>query len=98
MCIRYRLAVGVVVLVIVGIVVPVSVLGIREWSKPTQDRPVSPVEKLVVKLGGLPTKLGLPLIVMSMALFIGGVFAEGGTKIESDPVKWIYRGPARLHL
>jgi predicted RND superfamily exporter protein len=86
------LAVGVVVLVIVGIVVPVSVLGIREWSKPTQDRPVSPVEKLVVKLGGLPTKLGLPLIVMSMALFIGGVFAEGGTKIESDPVKWIDQG------
>jgi hydrophobe/amphiphile efflux-3 (HAE3) family protein len=86
------LAVGVVVLVIVGIVVPVSALGMREWSKPTKVRPVSYVEKLVVKLGGLPTKLGLPLIVVSMALFIGGVLAEGGTKIESDPVKWIDQG------
>jgi hypothetical protein len=30
--------------------------------------------------------------VVSMALFIGGVLAEGGTKIESDPVKWIDQG------
>jgi hydrophobe/amphiphile efflux-3 (HAE3) family protein len=83
------LAVGVVVLVIVGIVVPASVLGIREFTKPTTDRPVSLVERLVVKLGSLPTRFGPPLIVIALALFIGGVLAEGGTKIESDPVKWI---------
>jgi hydrophobe/amphiphile efflux-3 (HAE3) family protein len=83
------LAVGVIVLVIVGIVVPASVLGIREFKKPTTDRPVSRVEQLVVKLGGLPTTFGLPLVIMALALFVGGVLAEGGTKIESDPVKWI---------
>ncbi len=86
------LAVGVVVLVIVGIVVPAAALGIREWKKPTTDRPASFVEKLVVKLGGLPTSFGPALIVVAAALFIGGVFAEGGTKIESDPVKWIDQG------
>ncbi len=86
------LAVGVVVLVTVGIVVPAAALGIREWTKPTETRPVSQVEKLVVKLGGLPTKLGLPLIVVAMALFVGGVLAEGSTKIQSDPVKWIDQG------
>jgi predicted RND superfamily exporter protein len=83
------LGVGVVVLVIVGIIVPASALGIREWTKPTETRPVSQVEKLVVKLGGLPTKIGLPLVVIAVALFLGGVLAEGSTKIQSDPVKWI---------
>ncbi len=86
------LAVGVVVLVIVGIVIPASILGVREFKKPTEERPVSYVEKLVVKLGGLPTKFGLPLVIIAMALFVGGVLAEGGTKIESDPVKWIDQG------
>ena len=86
------LAVGVVVLVIVGIVVPASALGIREFKKPTETRPVSHVERLVVKLGGLPTKVGLPLVVVAVVLFLGGVLAEGSTKIQSDPVKWIDQG------
>ena len=86
------LAVGVIVLVIVGIIVPASALGVREWKKPTETRPVSQVEKLVVKLGGLPTKLGLPLVVAALAVFVGGVLAEGSTKIQSDPVKWIDQG------
>lgn len=86
------LAVGIVVLVIVGIVVPVAALGIREWVKPTEDRPESMVEKLVVRLGGLPTKFGLPLVVAAVALFVGGVLVEGETKIQSDPVKWIDQG------
>lgn len=83
------LAVGVVVLVIVGIVLPASALGIREWTKPTDERKESGVEKLVVKLGGLPTKLGLPIVVLATILFVGGVLVEGKTEIQSDPVKWI---------
>ena len=83
------LAIGVVVLVVVGIVVPVSALGIREWTKRTDEREESAVEKLVVKLGGLPTKLGVPIIVLATMLFVGGVLVEGRTKIQSDPIKWI---------
>ncbi len=86
------LGVGVLVLVAVGIVVPAAALGIREYTKPTEHRPVSYVEKIVVKLGGLPTKVGLPLVIVSFALFLGGVLVEGGTKIQSDPVKWIDQG------
>ena len=86
------LAVGVVVLLVVGVVVPTSVLGIREYTKRTEVRPVSRVEKLVVTLGGLPTRFGLPLVIASLALFVAGILAEGGTKIESDPVKWIDQG------
>ena len=83
------LAVGVIVLVIVGIVVPTSALGIREWKKRTEERPPSVVERIVVRLGGLPTSFGLPLILLSAALFVGGVLAEGSAEIESDPIKWI---------
>ena len=83
------LAVGVVVLLVVGIVVPASVLGIREWTKPTTERKPSVVERIVVKLGGLPTKFGLPLVIIASVLFVGGIFAEGSAKIESDPIKWI---------
>ncbi|WP_241432226.1 efflux RND transporter permease subunit [Ilumatobacter nonamiensis] len=86
------LAVGIVVLVVVGIVVPASVLGIREWTKPTEERGDSLVERAVVKLGGLPTKLGLPMIILASILFIGGVLVEGRTKIQSDPIRWIDQG------
>ena len=83
------LAVGIVVLVIVGIVIPATVLGVREYRKPTVDRKPSLVERLVVKLGGLPTTFALPLVALAVALFVGGALAEGQTKIQSDPIKWI---------
>jgi len=83
------LAIGVVVLLAVGIVVTTSALGIREWTTPTTKRGQSVVERIVVWLGGLPTKFGLPLIIIAAVLFVGGVLAEGSAKIESDPVKWI---------
>jgi hypothetical protein len=86
------LAIGVVVLVAVGIVLPASILGIREWARPTHDRGASLVEQIVVKLGGLPTKAGIGLVIASLFLFVGGVLVEGRTKIESDPVKWIDQG------
>ena len=83
------LAIGITVLVIVGIVITASALGIREYTKRTEVRPPSVVERIVVKLGGLPTKFGLPLVILAGVLFIGGVLAEGSAKIESDPIKWI---------
>ncbi|MDW3215418.1 MAG: MMPL family transporter [Ilumatobacteraceae bacterium] len=86
------LAIGVLVLVAVGIVVPASILGIREWTTPTDDRGDSLVERIVVKLGGLPTKAGIGLVLASVVLFVGGILVEGRTKIESDPVKWIDQG------
>jgi predicted RND superfamily exporter protein len=83
------LAIGITVLVIVGIVVPGSALGIREYKKRTEVRKESLVERIVVKLGGLPIKFGLPLVIISGVLFLGGVLAEGRSKIESDPIKWV---------
>ena len=83
------LAIGIFVLVIVGIVIPASALGIREYKKPTEVRPESIVEKIVVKLGALPTSWGLPLLIVSAVLFFGGVLVEDRAKIESDPIKWV---------
>ena len=86
------LAIGVVVLVTIGIIVPAATLGIREWTKPTEERGPSLVERIVVKLGGLPMKAGLGLLIGSVFLFVGGILVEGRTKIESDPIKWIDQG------
>ncbi|MEZ5217721.1 MAG: MMPL family transporter [Ilumatobacteraceae bacterium] len=83
------LAIGILVLVVVGIVVPAAALGIREYAKPTTVRKSSMVERIVVRLGGLPARFGLPLVVLSGALFLGGVLTEGRARIESDPIKWI---------
>ena len=86
------LAIGVLVLVFVGIFLTASVLGIREWTTPTERRGTSIVEQVVVKLGGLPTKTGIGLVIVSVFLFVGGILVEGRTKIESDPIKWIDQG------
>jgi hydrophobe/amphiphile efflux-3 (HAE3) family protein len=86
------LAIGVVVLVAVGIIVPIAALGIREWTDRTDERDESAVEKLVVKLGGLPARIGPALIALAAILAIGGVAVEGRTKIQSDPIKWIDQG------
>jgi uncharacterized protein len=83
------LGLGISVLVVIGIVVTASALGIREYTKPTEVRGASIVERVVVRLGGLPTRLGLPIIVLAAILFVGGVLAEGRAKIESDPLKWV---------
>jgi uncharacterized protein len=84
------LAVGIVILVITGIIVPASVLGIREYV----DRSKGPrednwIERLVVGLGSLPTKVAPILAVAGVGLFVGGVLVEEQTRIESDPIRWI---------
>ncbi len=86
------LAIGIVVLVIVGIVLPTALLGIREWTGPTEKRDESAVERIVVKLGGLPGSLGPFLMVAAVGVFLLGIAVEGKIKIESDPVKWIDQG------
>ena len=84
------LAVGIVILVIVGIIVPGSVLGVREHNRPTGGEPKGLwVEQVVVKLGSLPVKVAPIIALVGVGLFVGGVLVESDTKIESDPIKWI---------
>lgn len=83
------LAVGIVVLLIVGIVVPISVLGAREWHRKTTDRGASWSERIVVKLGSLSTKTVPAIAAVSVVLVTLGIALENRTKVESDPIRWI---------
>ncbi|MGI9577031.1 MAG: efflux RND transporter permease subunit [Microthrixaceae bacterium] len=83
------LAIGVVVLVIVGIVLPTAVLGIREWKSRSADRKESIPERIVVWLGGMRAGAAPFLLIASVLLFVAGVAFESSIEIESDPVKWI---------
>mgnify|MGYP001814511466 FL=1 len=83
------LAIGISVLVVIGSVVTASALGIREYTKRTEERTPSVVERVVVRLGGVPTMVGPVLIGLAAVHFIGGVLVEGRAQIQSDPIKWI---------
>lgn len=83
------LAIGIVALVFCGIVLPAAILGAREYRSRTMDRADSAVERVVVKLGSLPPGASVPLVVASVALFVGGIALEGQFEIESDPIRWI---------
>ena len=83
------LAVGIVALVFCGIVLPATILGVREYKSRTATKDESVVERIVVRLGGLPLRTAVPMVVLSVILFVAGVALEGQFETESDPVKWI---------
>ena len=83
------LAIGIVALLIAGIVLPITIIGARERRSPTAEEPgVSWVEKTVDRLGSLPRRAVLPLVIVAVALPIVGLVLETGSKIESDPINW----------
>ena len=84
------LAVGIVIILIVGIVVPTAVLGIREYrARTTSLAELSPVERGIVALGGLPQRFVIPLIIASIGVLVAGIALEDQFEIESDPVRWV---------
>jgi len=83
------LSVGIAALVFCGIVLPATILGVREYRSRTESMEDSWVEKVVVWLGGLSPKAAVPLVVLSALLFVAGVALEGEFDVESDPVRWI---------
>jgi len=85
------LAVGVAAICICSIVGPLAALGIREHKSPTQSRDYreGPLGRLVVWLGGLPSKVGPPLVVAALVVFIGGVLVEDKLVIQTDPIEWV---------
>ncbi len=83
------LAIGIVALLIAGIVLPITVIGARERRSPTTAEPgVSWVERTVDRLGSLPRRAVLPLVIVAVVLPIVGLVLEKGSKIESDPINW----------
>jgi predicted RND superfamily exporter protein len=91
--IRYfgvMLAVGIVFILIVGILIPSSALGIREYTARTRSlAELTPIEKAIVRLGGLPQSLVIPLMIASVGVLVAGIALEDQFEIESDPIKWV---------
>jgi hydrophobe/amphiphile efflux-3 (HAE3) family protein len=85
------LAIGIAVICLCSIFVPLAVLGIREYRSPTKGRDFreGPLGRLVVRLGSLPARAALPLIAMSLVLFVGGVLVEDKLTLQTDPVQWV---------
>ncbi len=92
------LAVGIVFVFLAAIVVPTALLSIRERRRPTTEehRQVR-VEAIMTRLGHLPTRLVVPLVVVGLALFVGGLFAEESTPIQTDPNQWVDQSSQVIH-
>ncbi len=87
------LSIGIVSLFVVGLILPMSVLGWRERRSPTREFARSErIEKAVVWLSGLPRVLVVPLVVLAVVIPIAGLAVEDGLKIESDPINWADQG------
>jgi hydrophobe/amphiphile efflux-3 (HAE3) family protein len=83
------LSIGIVALLLAGVVVPIAVIGARERRRPTTAPPrVGWTEHTVRWLGGLPRAAVVPLVVLAVTLPVVGLVAEGGSRIESDPINW----------
>jgi hypothetical protein len=85
------LAVGIAVICVASIVLPLAALGIREYRSPTKGRDFSEgvLAKLVVWLGSVPSRLAVPLTVVSLVVFVGGVLVEDDLVLQSDPERWV---------
>ena len=93
------LGVGIVVICVTSIVAPLALLGIREYRSPTKGRDYreGPLGRLVVWLGGLPSKAAVPLSILSLVVFAGGVLVEGRLVLQTDPIQWVNQDSRVIH-
>jgi uncharacterized protein len=93
------LAVGIAVICLCSIVAPLAALGIREYKSPTKGRDfrTGPLGRLVVWLGGLPGGVAIPLTVIAVIVFAGGIVTEGELELQTDPIKWVNQDSQVIH-
>ena len=87
----WLLTVGIIAICISSIVNPLAILGIREYRSPTKARDFSEgrLGRLVVWLGSLPGGAAIPLVLVSILVFVVGSVVEPDIKLETDPVNWV---------
>lgn len=84
------LAIGIVIILLVGVVIPTAVLGLREYrARTTSLAELSLIERGIVGLGRLPQRFVIPLILASVGVLVAGIALEDRFEIESDPVRWV---------
>jgi predicted RND superfamily exporter protein len=85
------LAVGIAAICIGSIILPLAILGIREFKSPTKGRDfrAGPLGRLVVWLGSVSPRAAVLFAIASIAIFIGGIAVEDKLTLQTDPVKWV---------
>ncbi len=93
------LAIGIAVICLCSIVVPLAILGIREYKSPTKGRDFrqGPLGRLVVWLGALPGSVAVPLVIISVIVFAGGIIVEDRLVLQTDPIKWVNQNSQVIH-
>ncbi|MFL6243962.1 MAG: efflux RND transporter permease subunit [Acidimicrobiia bacterium] len=93
------LAVGIAVICLCSIIAPLAALGIREYKSPTKGRDfrTGPLGRLVVWLGALPGGVAIPLTVIAVIVFAGGIVTEGQLELQTDPIKWVNQDSQVIH-
>jgi hydrophobe/amphiphile efflux-3 (HAE3) family protein len=93
------LAVGIAVICLCSIILPLAVLGIREFRSPTKGKDFreGPLGRLVVWLGGLPAASAVPLAVASVVIFFWGIAVEDDLTLQTDPVQWVNQDSEAIH-
>ena len=85
------LGIGIAVICFCSIILPLAILGIREFKSPTTGRDFreGALGKLVVWLGSLRSKAAPIMIGASLVIFVGGILTEGKLTLQTDPVRWV---------
>ncbi len=85
------LAVGIAVICLCSIILPLAILGIREFKSPTRtgDYSEGPLGRFVVWLGGIPARAAVFLAVASVIVFIAGALVEDKLVLQTDPIQWV---------
>jgi len=93
------LAVGIAVICLGSILIPLAVLGIREYRSPTKGRDYREgvLGRLVVWLGSLPAASALALVVFSVTIFVVGISVENKLMLQTDPVQWVNQSSGTIH-
>ena len=85
------LAVGIAAICIGSIILPLAVLGIREFKSPTKGRDfrAGPLGRLVVWLGSVSPRAAVLFAIASVGIFVGGIAVEDKLTLQTDPVQWV---------
>ena len=95
------LAVGIAVICLGSIIIPLAILGIREFRSPT-SRKVEGFQpgflgNLTEKLGSLPSGSAIPLILVSVVIFFGGLAVEDQLTLQTDPIQWVNQSSGTIN-
>jgi hydrophobe/amphiphile efflux-3 (HAE3) family protein len=87
------LAVGIAVICFASIIIPLAILGIRDFKSPTSSKVVglNPgyLGRFTKRLGSLPSVSAIPLVVASLVIFFGGLAVEDKLTLQTDPIQWV---------